>query len=94
MSDSQAQYLPVQLDSISHTDLDESEKVNSYACNICNQTYTRVDHLSRHYRSRRWHWQIPLSSFITDFHEILERSRSLARNAERASVERKLRAEP
>ncbi|KAE9366284.1 hypothetical protein N431DRAFT_419464 [Stipitochalara longipes BDJ] len=51
MMDDQAQYLPVQLDPTSSVDLDKSEKLSSYACNVCNQTYTRIDHLSRHYRS-------------------------------------------
>jgi uncharacterized Zn-finger protein len=31
----------------------EPEKNSSYVCKICNQSYTRVDHLSRHYRSRK-----------------------------------------
>jgi hypothetical protein len=31
----------------------EAPPENPFSCNVCKRTYTRVDHLARHYRSRR-----------------------------------------
>lgn len=88
MADSLVQYPMVHEDSHSSVTFNEPEKPNSYACNICNQTYTRVDHLNRHYRSRKAHSQETGDQFVTKPCQILEKSHSLAPSAERTLAER------
>lgn len=32
----------------------EISKSNPFVCNLCQKTYGRIDHLARHFRSRKW----------------------------------------
>jgi uncharacterized Zn-finger protein len=35
--------------------IERGHTANPFSCNVCKRSYTRVDHLARHYRSRKYH---------------------------------------
>lgn len=56
---------------------------NPFSCNVCKQSYSRVDHLARHYRSRAY---LSLSSsyhvvYLLTYSKTLVRSPSSVRHA-------------
>lgn len=62
---------------------------NLYQCGKCSQTYKRIDHLSRHVRTRRFFRDAAILTYLqsTDGVKILKRSRINAMFAPRDSVE-------
>ena len=52
-------------------DQEGDASANPFCCNICKRTYKRVDHLSRHYRSRQFRPQPDSSRALYRFPNVV-----------------------
>lgn len=57
-----------------------------FSCNLCGRSYTRLDHLARHFRSRKQFISIPEWTLIDD--QTLKRSLSRVRGVIKVLPER------
>lgn len=62
---------------------DESQSANPFSCNVCGKSYTRIDHLARHYRSRQFSFPF-LSVPFADSVETLKSGPLFAKSAAKA----------